>query len=247
MNTYKRPPIIEAAIEIRFSDQLSEKEVDKLAKQLKPLYPLETPEIGLEVMLHMSSGVTQSLNKETKLGYKLQKDNFEELLLIHIGKVAVLRQAPYPNWDTFLESFKTVWSALYKTSGFRKISRIGLRYINRIDVPISDNTDLINISDFLTIGIDCPEKLHLDGYQASMLINSYSGNIGVSIRTATVASPLANHASILLDQDLFVEVDLPQKSDGIIEKLNEMRVIKNDIFESTITDKSRALFNREIV
>jgi len=66
----------------------------------------------------------------------------------------------------------------------------------------------------------------------------------VIVNASTIPSPLIDHASLLLDIDLFREQALPQKDEDIWELFGLLRRQKNVLFESFITDRARELFDR---
>jgi len=66
----------------------------------------------------------------------------------------------------------------------------------------------------------------------------------VIINTASVPSPLIGYASFALDIDLIRDYEVPQADDDLWAYLSEVRRIKNSIFESCVTDKARALFEK---
>lgn len=50
--------------------------------------------------------------------------------------------------------------------------------------------------------------------------------------------------SFLLDLDIGLTKDVPQKDDKIWEEIDLMRVHKNRIFEECVTDNARKLFEK---
>jgi uncharacterized protein (TIGR04255 family) len=62
------------------------------------------------------------------------------------------------------------------------------------------------------------------------------------INHAPVPSPLVQTNSFLLDFDLGMEDRLPTNERVLWETIEQLRPIKNSVFEATITDKTRELF-----
>ena len=63
------------------------------------------------------------------------------------------------------------------------------------------------------------------------------------INSAAVPSPLIDHASFVVDLDFLRVQNVPQNDRALQNLLNTIRNKKNEVFESLITDKARALFN----
>jgi uncharacterized protein (TIGR04255 family) len=51
-----------------------------------------------------------------------------------------------------------------------------------------------------------------------------------------------NVASVVLDIEISRRVDVPQAEDGLWTFMEELRAAKNQLFEGSITDKARGLF-----
>lgn len=66
----------------------------------------------------------------------------------------------------------------------------------------------------------------------------------VIVNAGTMPSPLIDHASLLLDIDLFKAKDLPRRDDEIWALLAVLRLQKNDLVEAFITSRARELFDR---
>ena len=61
------------------------------------------------------------------------------------------------------------------------------------------------------------------------------------INTGSAQPALPDHVSFLLDFEVFKDLDAPISDSKTWYRLNEMRKLKNHMFESLITDKARAL------
>jgi hypothetical protein len=53
---------------------------------------------------------------------------------------------------------------------------------------------------------------------------------------------LIDHFSLMLDLDLILDRDIPGRPEGWWERLDLVRKAKNRVFEASITDKVRELF-----
>ena len=62
------------------------------------------------------------------------------------------------------------------------------------------------------------------------------------IASGTMEPALIDHASFLLDIDVFCEIDPPQKERDIANILLEMRESKNYLFGTFVSDKAKATF-----
>ena len=154
------------------------------------------------------------------------------------------RLAPYNGWESFEPWVRKNWKIWRKITKYTKIKRIGVRYINRIDIPAKTG-DIIDIEDYLTVFPKYPEPHLLTSFTKYTI--QIEGPFSIEgfyliINTNVVKSPLIDHFSIVLDLDLSPQEGIPQKNDKIWEMINQMREYKNNAFEMCITDKARELF-----
>ena len=124
-----------------------------------------------------------------------------------------------------------------------ELSRIGVRYINRIDVP-SDAADRVRLEDYLTIYPQMPNGPPMLGYIMQVLRDVGEDNCRLIINSGSVVSPLIGFVSFLLDLDVFRENDLPRRDEELWKFIDRMREHKNQIFESCITQQARTIFDR---
>jgi len=241
---YNQPPITEAVIEIRFakiSDHLNfRKVIKKLKNNYEALQELNNQDIKVEFSNLVKDEPT--VKRSSHITYRFSSSNMTQLLLLTESSFTVSQLAPYNGWDEFLARFIRDWKVWRKIVGFSEIKRIGVRYINRLDIPISG--PILKLSDFVNIFPEMPKILGTNlsyAVQANFPIVDLKSILTIS--SATMPSPLTGFTSIVIDQDISKEADLPKNEDSIISFLNEVRDKKNEIFESCITDKARKLFN----
>ena len=63
------------------------------------------------------------------------------------------------------------------------------------------------------------------------------------LNAGSADSPLVKNTSFLLDLDISREISLPKNDDALWAVVDEVRVLKNRIFEACITDEARGLFS----
>jgi uncharacterized protein (TIGR04255 family) len=245
---YKRPPITEAVIELRFATALDARDLEKASSSLASIYPdqqsiqnLVGVQLGLESGLDNQALPQMLINQQN--GYRRLSTDSSELVSLFPESFAVAQLAPYPGWPVFFGRFIRDWKILKNTTGYRKISRVGVRYINRIDVPISG--EVVEHEDYLYVYPMLPAVLGpvtAYGLQAQLPIADLGCKL--TINSSSVPSPLLGHMSFLLDIDTARDEDAPQNDEGVCELLNQIRDKKNQIFEACISDRARELFQR---
>ena len=241
---YKHPPITEAVIELRFADLVDADEIAKVSAALKSIYPVQQPITDIRVHLNLplpQQPVTTAQPIETH-GNRLSTEDQTQIVLVWPAAFVFSQLAPYPGWEVFFERFSRDWSVWKRTLGYRKISRIGVRYINRIDIPVA-TAAIIQQEDYLNIYPHLPPAFDpITAYNVVAQLPVPDIGCVLTLNSSAAPSPLLGHAAFIVDQDIAKEGDPPQNDEAIYALLNQIRVKKNDIFEACITPRARELF-----
>lgn len=241
-NAYRRPPIIEAVVEVRVVTPLDDALLNKLQNLLAERYPAppqKTANISVEAG---PNGVT--INQEAS-GFKILSNDGTFTVSVGRGAISTSRTAPYGGWDEFIGEAVLNWEVWKKVAGRRDIARIGLRYINRIDVPVAENVE-ISMDDILNFGVKRP-RLTGFGPMTQFAVNAEIPMLErpykLILNSSPTPSPLVKTASFLLDLDLSLDHQLPKNDDALWGEVTKFREIKNLVFDACITDKTRELLS----
>ena len=177
------------------------------------------------------------------LGVRLASVDQADVCLYQAAEVVCSRLAPYLGWENLISRAKTDWARFEKVRPRPALKRIALRYINRIDIPQASG-EIVKVEDYLKVWA------HLPDYGDDRRIGAYVMQVqrpldfgcDLLINTASVVSPLPDHASFFLDLDVYRDKDLPLKQASMWDLFDQMRTLKDTIFEMLITDKARQLF-----
>lgn len=236
---YPRAPITEAILELRFAAPFPQKTVEAAASRIAKDYFYSEAEQSINFMLEANNAKIENSWQGTKLSSLDRVD----ITIFRTSAFVCSRLAPYCGWDEFIARAAQGWAAWKKESGTNLISRIGLRYVNRIDVPI-DAVGLINAEDYLTLTPRSPDFAGpMLTYTMQMIRPLGVDDCNALMTSGTVPSPLVGFASLALDIDVYKEAGIPKRDDELWDLVGRMRNYKNTVFESCITDRARALFN----
>lgn len=239
MPQYKRPPIVEAVIEIRLEQPLSRDEVDKLLTRFKPDYPFSGPHPLYEVALDVAE---RRADFQEEIRYKLASPDQADVLLVATTHISCARLAPCIGWDALRARAERDWATWKRVVGYRKIQRVGVRYINRIDIPVATG-ETVKIETYLRVYPETGGMRTLTGYAMQLSGPLGEDNCGLVVNSSLVPSPLVDHVSVTLDIDVSREGDVPQRDDEMWALIDRIRIYKNHVFEASVTDKARELFN----
>ncbi|VUX47991.1 conserved hypothetical protein [Candidatus Defluviicoccus seviourii] len=239
---YPRPPITEAVIELRIAAEIGDREQKKVVERLNRYYPHSQSMQGINLSIDATGG--QVGLQQHMQGYRLSSEDQTDVVLVMPQGIASARLAPYPGWPALCDRAKAAWDVWRQETPHHPVSRIGTRYINRIDIPFDDRPAIL-IADYLTLYPHIPASSikPMLGYMMEVGGPVASPNWTATIRSARVMPPpIPNHMSLLLDIDVFRTEEIPLRDDCLWDLINTARDIKNGIFESCITDHSRRLF-----
>ena len=243
-SNYERPPITEAVIELRYADNLSSRAMERIHSQLKRRYDKSEKVSTVQFSFDPKEDKLDRTPAEF-IGYKLTNKDQTDVVQIKPNSMSCSRLAPYCGWGDFEARARHDWDVWRKIVKNINATRIGVRYINRIDIPFVKDGK-IDIEDYLTVVPRYPEPNLLRSfakYTMQVRGDFVEEPFHLTINCNTVKSPLINHFSIVLDLDLSTSVEIPKRNDQLWELINKMRRHKNDAFEMCVTDEARSLFN----
>jgi uncharacterized protein (TIGR04255 family) len=242
MPHYKRPPITEAVVEVRFEAGVPLSSIERLRNRLLEFYPAPVQSIytaNVELVERGSRVIEQQID-----GFRLTAGDGTGIISIGQRFIGTSRLAPYEGWESFNATARRNWELWKRQIGWQRIVRVGIRYINRIDVPMQGPA--LSIEDYLNFSLRQP-PIQLPPLQTYAINTSRplgKDDCTLILNSGLVPSPLVNTVSLLLDIDVAREVDAPQNDKALWEFVERARQYKNEIFEACITDRTRELFDR---
>lgn len=234
---YLKPPITESVIELRFSEEIDFEKIVKRSVKFKRAYPNESKNI--EILTEFSDkGVS---TRDADVGLRLSSKDELDILAINKNSLMVSRLAPYPGWEAFSARFHHDFERFTEEFGRRTFVRAGMRYINRLDIP----SEASDARQFIKVYPQLPEfeRSKPRTFALTSTFELEEQGLAVTLQSATAESPVPKCTSLVIDIDVFAEAELPMRYDGWEAKLNQMREVKNDVFERSITDEARKLFS----
>lgn len=246
MPHYTHPPITEAVIELRLKNSIDQESLEKIATKLnKKFYPDKKVKIEINFNVEIGNTITDKSSAQlTPQGFRLSSADQADVVIISSQSFIVSRLAPYPGWDFLFEKFNSAWKIWRGVTGIQEIDRIGLRYINRIDIPNSGASNM-DLEEFLNFN---PNNCFFPSIPMSDYLIQVTKETQNPLWTATVISTrhppaLLEAVSLILDIDIYRTQEIPIKDSDLYKILIEARDIKNSIFTQCITKKTEELFS----
>ena len=240
---YRKAPIREAIIDIRvrFAKPPSISVLDSLHDAIKGEYPGRQARISLEANISIpiqpgSAGISSNAPKED--GYLHISPDGKQVVQTRFDGFTFNRMEPYDRWSTFSGEAKRLWPIYRAIAAGSTITRLALRYINSISVPTP-----CNLQDYvLTVPMIAP-ALPQDVKNYFMRLVLPYPRAGAEATIAQTLEPAQNgRLPIIFDIDVYKTVDLPVDEEEIWKHFDELRDLKNEIFEKSTTQATKDLF-----
>ncbi len=244
--SYKRPPVTESAIELRFEKPFSQPDLTRAASKLRKDYPISEDELAQNV--NVDQQAQTAAFSTTWQGIRLSSADRTDIAIFRASALLVGHFAPHKGWSHIFGNLENAWHALGRATGENiALVRAGVRYINRIDIP-ADTDQRPIFSDYIQFYPHTPANLLsfdlISEFYSQIVYSIPQDDLTARLAVASIASPLIAHNSILFDVDVFRDHAVPRKADDLWQLLRVLRNRKNIIFETCITDRSRELFDK---
>lgn len=239
---YKNPPVIEAVCEIRFSPQtpLDITIPGILYVKLREHFPEKQQRIVKKLQITPGRTRGSSDKVETHSTTQVRFLSGDKNISIQFGEnsISVSHLAPYTTWENYKHQISKLCDAL-EGEGSYDIERVGLRYINAITIPESG----INLEDYFNYrphsGPPLPTAIENFSLTTSWMHNEKRDMCRAKLE---MRERTAEQLKFVFDIDYFLLVPKSIAFDGIMEWVENAHEKVQNIFENSITDKTKKLW-----
>ncbi len=238
---YSKPPVVEALFDIKVElpKAIMAADLEALHSQIQDLYPTKKARRGLETSLQFKEGEPPSTESRDLgiSGYLFWSKDEEQLVQFRLDGFSFNRLKPYKKWQERLPEAQRLWN-IYATA-LKPIlaTRVALRYINQFNFTEGRADQYLN---FLP-PIETDKMGSLSQFFSRTVINLPESD-ATAILTQGSDPSLQTPSSLLLDIDVFSNVQLKPDSGQLWDLLLSLRNQANGIFEESVTAKAKELF-----
>lgn len=242
---YHNPPIEEAICEFTFGAQETGKFDFTLPGKLQS-HPNLKDEYDGEVRTQNVQKITANQNEPGISVHdsisRIQLPTIDGKRLISVGSntlgVSVLK--PYEGWDDFKTRIRKALEAYYEVAKPSFLTRIGIRYINRIVISQAGVDPKRYLTNILTSDPETKQMLTNFLYRSEYLNEDKTKII---VTQATLRPINDETTEYLIDIDSIWDHTPVEEIDKIMEIAESLHISEGEAFERTITDASRRLFD----
>lgn len=237
-------PITEAIIDlrVRLPSEFQVKNFSSLRETLHDQYPgveerrLITGAFGIEAGKPvMRPPVDKGIE-----GYLFRSANNTKVVQFKKEGFTFSRLKPYTDWEDVSAKAKDLWE-LYVAKAFPElVTRIAVRYINHLKIPLPINDFL----EYLTVPPRVPDNAPQDvsTFLSRVVVHDLQMDIAANITQALEKSVEPNYATVILDIDVYKRGEFAVGINDIWPVFAQLHDLKNRIFFGSITERTARLF-----
>jgi uncharacterized protein (TIGR04255 family) len=235
-----RAPIAEAVIDIRAhaGPAWEEKEVLKALPPDSVAYSTAQPLYEVQQQVTFNPGATPSASSGREwVGIQFSSDHGHNIVEFARDGFSFHRLPPYEDWGTFYDEAMRLWKIHAAAAHVQQIQRIGLRFINRIQLSPTEARfeDYIQHAPSAPAGMELPHTMFF--HHDTLLVPGHPYEINI-IRTIQPPQAPTTGLAIILDIGVSTVEPFNLDENDIGRKMVEMRWLKNKVFFGSITKKA---------
>ena len=241
-----RAPIVEAVIDLRAAVAVAweESTITEILKPKLPEYPKKQSMSGFQQQVTLAPGTVPAARTIDTgwTGLRVQTEDGLQIAQFNRSGFVFSRLRPYEEWERLLSEAMHLWEVFASLGQPPEIQRIGVRFINRIDLSIAE----VDLDDYLRpapegareLRIPCRHFFYADAFGVPG--HPYAIN---RIRTSQPVPGLQPETTALvLDIDVSTTEPSPLRRDLLEQRLTEMRWLKNKMFFGSIAPNALEAF-----
>ncbi|WP_067048849.1 TIGR04255 family protein [Methanofollis ethanolicus] len=245
MNDYRNPPIVEAVCEFRFSsDTPWEQDLpDRFYDAVRDHFPIRESRKGqsLEIKAN-ATGIEKHTVETVDIPVFFTKDR---KMLVQLGPRALSVHClrPYPSWEVFGPTIRRAYEIIDSlTGGIRGFDRIGLLYVDKIEIP----GETVRLEDYFAfyphLGEGLPEEV------VNFMVGcdfAYNDRDICRLKLTQAMPEKQNTLAYLLSTDYFLAQKDTVRPEDACAWVEEAHIKVKALFKGCITKKLEEIFDLE--
>lgn len=240
---YDKAPIVDAVIDLRlaFSAPKMAPTPEGLLAFAKAGMPDFTVGAAIQKSVNIDVDGAPVHQVDGPVILRLKHKSLPHQCVLRSDGLAYTHQPPYSSWIEFSSAARRAFKVYNEQFKPQKVLRYALRYVNRIELGVSE----CSIQQYFSLYPNIPNEFPRTNAGMFMQMQFRDAplehNEVALINMGTVDSSGDDGVAFVLDMDLFGTGELTS-FDDVWNALDRLSKYKNALFESSITDKTRGLF-----
>ena len=231
-------PIVEAVVDIRVKlpTDVGLEKLALISETISGHYPRRRERRRYEGTIEFKIGESpkQSAIDKGPDGYIYTSNDERQVVQIRLNGFTFSRLKPYQTWENLRDEAQKLWKLYVKFASPEIVTRIAVRYINRLNIPLS----IKDFGDYLAAPPIVPPDLPqgVSSFLTRTVIIEPALKASAAITQALEPRASKDFLTILLDIDVFRQVQFDIESNETWELLEGFRHFKNKIFFDSVTE-----------
>jgi uncharacterized protein (TIGR04255 family) len=243
---YSKAPITEAVIDLRVTlpEGFSLNKLAEIHPHISNYFPTVEPFYkGVGSFTYEPGSSFKADTSEQQVGFWFRSEDNLRTFQATMEGFSFNRLAPYESWEEFNSDAKSMWEIYKEICEPIHVTRAAIRYINQINIPANE---LIELKDYLStvpeVSSSLPQKA-LQTFFMQLQIPQQDLDCMLLINEAIALPTNPEIVTVILDLDLFRHQIWESNDEDIWRFLEKLRNRKNEVFEASITDRTRELID----
>ncbi len=170
------------------------------------------------------------------VGLRLESADGRQIAVFARDRFTFSRLKPYEVWERFSGEALRLWQTHATVSAATEVQRLGVRFINRLEVPLAG----LDFEDYFEAFASPPREFPVAAFlhQDTLAVPDYPYLVNVRRTFQPPQGDGAETLAILLDIDVFSAEPLPADLPTITRSLAEMHWLKNRAFFGSLTKRA---------
>lgn len=235
-------PIVEAVVDwrVKLPIEFDIEKFKEMGSVLGPRYKLSEEENEFQFEFKKASPDAPQLSSHRVRGYRFKTEDGLEIANFQQNGVNFSRLKPYTRWDSVFTEAERIWNIYRSVCQPEEISRIAVRYINRLQLPLP----LTDFGLYFTVPpVALPPGLPslLNALLYRVVLSEPTTGIVTNI-TQVLDPPDDGHAPFILDIDAYIARSMDPDSPDIRSHFFALREMKNRVFFASLTPTAIDMF-----
>ena len=167
-------------------------------------------------------------------GYFFKSPDERTIAQFRVDGFTFNRLPPYTRWEELFPQAMELWDFYVSISKPEVITRLAVRYINRIVLPPGP----VNFETYLRAAPVIPPELpqYVSSFLTRVTIHDPTTGNAAHVAQALEANASGQQLAVILDIDAYREQEFAIDDPAIWETYSQLRAFKNRIFFNSVTD-----------
>ena len=240
----RNAPITEAIIDFRVKarPEFRPEEFSSLKTQLSDRFPKVDEYRGLQATFGMIQGrgrppVVQDLGFQ---GYFFKTSDDKTIAQFRVDGFTFNRLHPYTSWTALFPQALELWRFYSSVSRPEVITRLAVRYINRIMLPSGTITFETYLRSAPVIPLELPQ--HVSSFLTRVTVHDPQTDIAAHVAQALESNTQEQRLIVILDIEAYKQSEFAIDDPMIEQTFQQLRTFKNLIFFNSLTEETLRQF-----